>query len=280
MHPESSPARDAVGAASSVEPPAISVVMTTFNAERFVAASVGAILRQDHPSFELVVYDDGSTDGTVGYLEGIADPRLRLAGVGRIGRAAALNAAVRASRGDLVAVNDADDLSLPYRLTLAHGVLEHNLDAVLVGTRVQVSQHFTGRSLTLSSGPTLPSGSARPVPRVDLYRRNPFVHSTVVFRRSAWSAVGGYDESLSMCVDYDLFLRMAALGRLLMLPQVTLEHYVHADSYFKRRPGHEYLAVLQRIRRRARAGLGIPLWARVFDLAPYLQAARAGLLRQ
>ncbi len=115
---------------------------------------------------------------------------------------------------------------------------------------------------------------------MDIYRRNPFVHSTVLFRRSAWSAVGGYDESLSMCVDYDLFLRVAALGRLLMLPQVTLEHYVHADSYFKRRPGSEYLAVLLQIRRRARAGLGIPLWARVYDLAPYLQAARAGLLRQ
>ncbi len=153
MHADSTPERDAVGQAPSSEPPAISVVMTTFNAERFIAASVGSILRQDHPSFELVVYDDGSTDGTVGYLEGITDSRLRLVGVGRVGRSAALNAAVRASRGDLVAVNDADDLSLPYRLTLTHSVLARNLDAVLVGTHVRVSQHFTGCSHTSVVGP-------------------------------------------------------------------------------------------------------------------------------
>jgi GT2 family glycosyltransferase len=100
-----------------------------------------------------------------------------------------------------------------------------------------------------------------------------------MFRRSAWSTIGGYDESLPMCVDYDLFLRMAALGRLLMLADVTVEHFIHQDSFFKRRPRGEYLEVLQTIRCRARSRLGIPLWARAFDLVPYLQAARARLLR-
>lgn len=259
---------------------ALSVVMTTFDAERYVMSSSCSVLGQVHPSFELVIHDDGSTDSTVELLRRLDDPRVRLTGSRRIGRAAALNSAIRASRGGIVAINDADDISLPFRLAVLEACFERNPDAVLVGTATLNSLTFPpAASLLRNVSEPCEGLPAREVDHVQLYRRNPFVHSTVAFRRSAWTRIGGYDERLPMCVDYDLFLRLAGIGRVLMVEWPTVVHYVHPDSYFKRRGAREYLRVLRRIRTQARAELSIPVWARVFDVVPYLQATRAALVR-
>jgi len=258
----------------------VSVVMTTFDAERYVVPSSRSVLDQVHQSFELVIQDDGSRDSTVELVRSLEDPRVRLIASERTGRAAALNSAIRASRGGIVAINDADDISLPFRLAVIEECLERNPDVVLVGTVALNTRTFPpASSLVTSARP--PSGElpAKEVDHLQLYRRNPFVHSTVAFRRSAWDRIGGYDEQLPMCVDYDLFLRLAGLGRVLMVEYPTVVHYEHPDSYFKRRGASEYLRVLRRIRTRARRGLRIPAWARLFDVIPYLQATRAVLVR-
>src|SRR5882672_1930599 len=96
--------------------PRLSVVMSVFNGERYLAAALESILRQSFSDFELLAIDDGSTDGSAGILRGCADPRLRILTNGtNIGLTRSLNRGLAAARGAYVARHDADDLSHPSR---------------------------------------------------------------------------------------------------------------------------------------------------------------------
>src|SRR5208283_6090399 len=101
--------------------PKVSIVFTTYNDERYIGASVSAALAQDYSNFEVVVVDDGSTDSTEGVFKGISDTRLRYMKRDRMGRSAALNEAIAQAEGDFIAINDADDLSFPFRLSYVMG---------------------------------------------------------------------------------------------------------------------------------------------------------------
>src|SRR5262245_52154072 len=191
--------------------PSLSVVLTLHNAEHFAGASISAALRQDHGDYEVIALDDGSTDGTPAVCAGIEDPRFRYIRCDRVGRARALNLAIGAAGGRYVAINDADDISFPHRLSYTGRLLDQHPHLAMVGTDVERTDDFVA---DVPPRAVLPRSEAeiKWIGAARLYRSNPFVHSSVVFRRDAWSSIGGYDESLPMCVDYDFFLRIGEVG--------------------------------------------------------------------
>ncbi len=254
--------------------PSLSVVLTLHNAERFAGASISAALRQDHGDYEVIALDDGSTDGTPGVCAGIGDARFRYICSDRVGRARALNLAIGAARGRYIAINDADDISFPNRLSYTGGLLDQHPHLAMVGTDVERTDQFVADAAPAA----VLAGSEAEIERIGaarLYRSNPFVHSSVMFRKDAWSSIGGYDETLAMCVDYDFFLRIGAAGGLGWSSVKTVRYYTHPHSYFKRRSRKEYYATLVQIRRRARRLLKVPLWARVYDFMPAATVLRA-----
>ena len=93
------------------EQPQVSVIMPLLNARPFLADSIGSILAQSFRDFELIVVDNGSSDGSRGYAESLTDSRIRVLAESRRGAAHAINAGIAASRADLLAVMDADDVS-------------------------------------------------------------------------------------------------------------------------------------------------------------------------
>ncbi len=112
--------------------PLVSVLLAVSNGERYLRAALESVLRQTIPDFELLVVDDGSTDGTPGILESIGDARLRvLVNADRQGLAASLNRGLEEARGRYIARLDADDVAFPTRL-------EQQLQRMVSGSPVAV----------------------------------------------------------------------------------------------------------------------------------------------
>jgi cellulose synthase/poly-beta-1,6-N-acetylglucosamine synthase-like glycosyltransferase len=206
----------------------------------------------------------------------VDDPRLRYVRSPRIGRSEALNTAIALSDGEYIAVNDADDLSLPHRLDYSIGFLRAHPEVAVVGTAYAETEVFHDRipQRLLDEAPGDAGNVTRLGPR-DLYRTNPFVHSTVAFRKAVWKAAGGYDARLSLCVDYDFFLRAIEVGGAVHLPGRTVLYYRNPASFYKRRRTRDYLATMANIKRRARRSLGLPIWYALYDVVPLYQTIRA-----
>ncbi|HET9427930.1 MAG TPA: glycosyltransferase family A protein [Allosphingosinicella sp.] len=187
------------------------MVMPVHNAMPYLDEAVASILAQSFGDFEFVILDDGSTDGSRERLREWSDQdaRIRLVvGEGRSGPVESSNRVVRESRGVLVARMDADDRAHPDRLRLQMGALGARVDAVLVGSLCDTID-ARGRSVR---GPDY----AR------LFRRSPFApfpHSSILFRRSDFDQAGGYRSEACRWEDVDLYLRLARLGRMIVIAQ-------------------------------------------------------------
>lgn len=184
--------------------PLVSVLMSTRNRAARLGGAVESVLAQDHDDIELVIVDDASDDDTRSVLAAWADdPRFRvLHNRTNRGLPASLNRAATASRGAFLArIDDDDRWTEPAKLTDQLAWFRANERGVLVGTAYRDEW---GRAI------------ANPAADVDIRRqmlsRCPFCHSSVLFRRDAFEAAGGYDESLPYAEDWELWMRMGRLG--------------------------------------------------------------------
>jgi glycosyltransferase involved in cell wall biosynthesis len=182
----------------------VSVLMAAYNAEATLEAAVQSIVEQTFTSWELVVVDDGSRDATGDLLLRLSDSdsRIRplLQGANR-GLAASLNHALSVSRGELIARMDADDRSFRERLALQVAFMDDHPEIdVLGGGAVEVDP--TG---AVCGELRRPADHRQLVARI--YHENPFIHPTVMIRRSVMEELGGYDTTLRRGQDYDLWLR-------------------------------------------------------------------------
>jgi hypothetical protein len=196
--------------------------MPVHNAGPYLDASIESVLTQTFTDFELVVLDDRSTDGSAGQLRDWAkrDSRIRLVeSPVRLGLPRGSDRVVRESWATVCARMDADDVSCPARLAAQWEALEANPDATLVGT--------------LWEGIDARGRLVRPRDRWRLTRRSsfaPFPHGSIMFRREAFEAVGGYRVACDYWEDLDLYLRMATRGRILVVPEALYRYRFHSAS--------------------------------------------------
>lgn len=202
--------------------PAVSVVVPVFNAERYLDACLASVVAQDFTDCEILLYDDGSTDGSSVKLAEWAkrDPRIRVErGSERLGPVGSSNRIVVLARAPLIARLDADDLMLPGRLSAQVAAFAARPDAVLVG----------GLAWTID-------GAGRRVRAPDLARVlrasnfAPFPHSAAMFRRDAWTRIGGYRAGTEKWEDVDFFLRMSAAGSVWVIPHAIAAYRQNADT--------------------------------------------------
>lgn len=182
--------------------PLVSVVIPTYNRDDLVRKAIDSVLAQTHRDYEIVVIDDGSTDRTRDRL-GEYGEAVRYFYQQRRGISAARNAGIERSRGDLIALLDSDDYWIPEKLERQVALFgehpEYGLVASACGS-IEQDGTFRERGRTGRSGWVLE----------DLFARNYIRTSSVVVRKACIEKVGGFDESLEECEDYDLFLRVAA----------------------------------------------------------------------
>jgi glycosyltransferase involved in cell wall biosynthesis len=187
--------------------PKASVIVSTYNQAPFVRAAVDSVLAQTLSDLELIVLDDGSTDGTLERLRDYADPRLRTVAQENQGAPKAANAGLRLASGAFVAVLDGDDVWLPTKLERHLDYMERHPHVDLTFSWCGVID-AAGRRTRLRfkrwSGPI----SFRELLTDYVIGTN----SSAVLRRAAVERVGGYDPALCRCYDMDLALRIALGG--------------------------------------------------------------------
>ncbi len=195
--------------------PEVSVLVAVRNGGAFLDRSIASISRQTFGDWEMVIVDDASTDGSEKLAAQWAgrDPRIRvLAHSSNKGQTASLNEGLAHCRGRWVARQDADDLSHPRRLETQMAFVHDNPETVLLGTQgVLIDENDA--CVGLLDVPTDPDAIAWCTPFL-----NPFLHTSVLFRREVVQANGGYDENYRIAQDYELWTRLGALHPTANLP--------------------------------------------------------------
>ena len=199
--------------------PAVSVILPAYDAEHTVREAVESVLRQSDVDLELLAVDDGSTDRTLDVLSSLHDPRLLVLAGTNAGPAAARNRGIARARGDVVAFIDADDLWLPGTLR-AHLETFRRIPAAAVA-------YCWANHVDRNGQYVCPD--RRVAVEGDVYREvlaHNFIDSvsTVAIRKAALDEVGGFDESLPVIEDWDLYVRLAARHSFVCTRQV-LVHY-------------------------------------------------------
>jgi glycosyltransferase involved in cell wall biosynthesis len=199
--------------------PRVSIVMPAYQAERFVGAAVSSALWQTYPNLELVVVDDGSTDGTARIVEAHEGP-IKLVRQENRGVGAARNAGVAAATGELVTYCDADDILLP-----------RHVEALVATFESSGGGLATANSYWLLPGGIHPSkmrykGKFPPpeAQRLAILEQN-FVSTMTLFRRTLVDEIGGMDESRRLGEDWDFWLRAIFTGHRVALQREPLSLY-------------------------------------------------------
>lgn len=218
--------------------PLVSVVLVVYNGERYLQAALSSVLEQTLKPIEIIVVNDGSTDNTEQVITALAsDPRVRPVHQNHLGIVRAKHTGIAQAQAKYIAIQDADDLSLPTRLEKQYRFLEQFPECGLVASFVD-EMNEAGAVEVLDEAKRqrrqlLSRSNAHQLRRI-LFQTNYLVHGSVMMRKSACEAVGNYREGLSFAEDYDLWLRVAERYALGMLPEVLYVYRVHADSISKR----------------------------------------------
>jgi glycosyltransferase involved in cell wall biosynthesis len=226
--------------------PAISVIMTVFNAGAYLRDAVDSILSQTLRDLEFIIVNDGSTDDTENIIRSFSDPRIiYMANPVNIGQTSSLNKAISISKGEYIARMDADDISFPGRLAEQFEYHEKNPSVAVVGTWHQEIDK-RGRLIRKCFFPEFPTVKAR-LTFSRLAGWASVSHPTVMMRRAVFDEIGYYDPEYSICQDYDLWLRIVRKYPIENIPKVLFGYRVHGSSLTKKFSGRtmdEYHAII------------------------------------
>lgn len=203
--------------------PAISVAMSVYNGERFLAEAIASVLAQSWCDFEFLLLDDGSSDGSLLIMQRFAalDPRIRVISRGNRGLIASLNQLLTEAQAPLIARMDADDVCLPERFTRQIGFFAANPQHGVVGSLTDdIDERGQPYEMVPANHPLTHEAFLE---RID--SRGPLLaHPTVMYRRDVVLSVGGYHGAFRHCEDYDLWLRLADRTQIANLPERLLRY--------------------------------------------------------
>lgn len=200
--------------------PKVSVLLPAYNAAEHLGKAITSILGQTFTDFELIIINDGSTDGTQELVKNFSDPRIQVIHQENLGLPKALNAGIKASRGTYIARQDADDISLSERLEKQVDFLDAHPSYGLVGSWSQIMT--PGGMTSRQHLHPISNGQLQ----VRLLTNNQFVHSSVMMRASCLNITGLYSENPEHFPpeDYDLWLKFAQHFQVANLPEVLIQY--------------------------------------------------------
>ncbi len=248
--------------------PRVTVVIPTYNRADLVGAAIDSVLTQTFADLELIVVDDGSTDDTPAVLARFTDPRVRVISQANQGISGALNAGMRAARGEYVIMLGSDDRFLPTCLDGLVARVNSSPSAVVVYGRARAID---------TQGAPLAAMTGAPPP----YPDNPLLSAlygdfvatiAALIRRDALEQVGYCDPALRGNEDWDLWIRLARVGAFAFVPEVLVEFRIHPGRFTSAQ--HDRLAAFLAGR--------IAILDKAFampDLPPDVMAARPTIYR-
>lgn len=207
--------------------PALTVLMSCYNAERWLNEAIDSVLRQTFTDFEFIVIDDGSTDQTLKILKdyAVGDARFVIITKPNTGLSDSLNIGIIKARSEWIARLDQDDICEPTRLEKQIEFVRINPSLVSISTGCTlIDEH--GARLAIHRYPAQHSALVR---HLRTMRKFP-AHSSAMYRTEVVRTVGGYRTKLPHAQDFDLWLRLAGQGNLACLNEPLVRIRQHADQ--------------------------------------------------
>lgn len=205
----------------------VSVVIPTYNYGRFIAEAIRSVLEQSMPPGEIVVVDDGSTDDTESVVRAFGE-RVKYIQQENAGVCAARNRGVAESTGDLIAFLDADDTWEATKLEKQVALFECESEIGLVHCGMQEFDNETGETVRLH----LEGGEERVWENLLLWEGPVIVGpgGTIVVRRDAFNAVGGFDTRMKVGEDWDFCYRVARKFKVGFVPEALVNYRIHGAA--------------------------------------------------
>lgn len=247
--------------------PKISVIMSTYNGKKFIRRSVNSLLNQTYRDFEIIICDDGSTDGTLEILNQYDELHSNIKVIQNeqnLGLPGSLNRCIQIAKGEYLARMDDDDVSYPKRFEKEVEFLENNPEYTVVGT----SRYFFDEEGIW--GESINHGERT---MIDIFTGNIFAHPTVMMRKDDVTSVGGYSEEkwIGRAEDYDLWCKLYQHGfKGFNLKEVLLDYYESKNSYKKRKIKYRFNEF--RVRKYWRKKLNLPYYYDVYSYKQLLGA--------
>jgi hypothetical protein len=237
-------------AALSAGPVPVSVVIPAFNCEKTIVRSISSVRAQSYGSLEIVVVDDCSADGTASAVEAIGDPAIRLVRhQANGGASAARNTGIREATGRYIAFLDADDEWAADKIARQVALFEQNGDLGMVicdGDRIAPDGTTVG---TIFSGYDPGIADAWKL----LLEQSFIQTSCVMARRDLLVALGGFNTSLVVAEDWDLWLRLVDAAPFGAVPEKLVSFHMTPGSLMSREAGKEPLYLLPMIEKHVEA---------------------------
>lgn len=227
---------------TEITTPAVSIVIPAYNRADTIRMAVESVLRQTFTDFELLIVDDGSTDGTMAALADLPDPRLRLlANPRNMGAGAARNLGIREARAPWVAFHDSDDEWLPRKLEKQMkrlSTVDKATVACFCGMVLMMGANWQAGDLALQRGKRaymlyIPASSQEGLEgdiRPSLLRSSPVSTQMLVARRDTLQQIGGFDESLPALIDWDCTIRLAERGHFAFVDEPLVLQFLSDNS--------------------------------------------------
>ena len=175
----------------------ISVIMSSYNSEETIEKSILSILKQDYKNIEFLIVDDCSKDSSLSIMKRLREDDKRIKIIENkknIGLTKSLNKLLKISNGKYIARQDSDDVSLPHRLTTQINFIKKTNSEII-----------TSRAIIKDTGVKIPKYSYLLPNKMVMKYKNPFIHGTLVIKKSVIENIGGYDERFYYAQDYKLF---------------------------------------------------------------------------
>jgi glycosyltransferase involved in cell wall biosynthesis len=240
------------------ELPTVSVVMSVHNGEKYLREAVDSILNQTFRDFDFIIIDDGSTDRSKEILEKYAtkDSRVHLISRENRGVPKSLNEGIALAQGELIAIMDADDISLPNRFARQIAYLRDHPQVAVVGSSV-IYINTRGQKLFVRH---MPENHAEICQAHLMGYGGMIFHPSAILKRSALDFVGGYDKSFRYASDYDLWCRIAVKYELANLQIPLLLKRYHSAAITQDKANMQADEVNRALRRELeRAGRASPV---------------------
>jgi glycosyltransferase involved in cell wall biosynthesis len=204
--------------------PLVSIVITVYNRENYLPKAIESILTQTYSNFELIIWDDGSTDKslTIAHHYAQQDDRIRVIAAPHQGRGISIASACAEAKGEYLGLVDSDDL-------LGQTAIEETVQ--ILETQPKIGMVYTDYILIDKNAKYLGVGETCKIP----YDREKLLTTFMVFhfrlkRRSVYESVGGFDPDFKYAQDYDLCLKISEVAEIYHLPQVRYYYRQHEDA--------------------------------------------------
>ena len=212
----------------------LSVVLSTFNDEKFIRYSVESILNQTYPYFEFIIVNDGSTDGTLDIIKEFDDDRIIIIDKPNTGLADSLNVGFARAKYKWIARMDADDIALPNRFENQVRYIRSDI-GVIGGQYVEMSENA---QTNIQWELPLKNINIKAYLSLGVSK---IVHPSALINKDAFELVNGYDPNFVAAQDLDLWLRISRKFKIINTKEVVMKYRSNANGITIRTPGKQSL---------------------------------------